>query len=57
MTEEQKIQIVDLRERGYSYGQIANALNISINTIKSFCRRNGLVSTKIKEEPDKDKYK
>jgi hypothetical protein len=28
-----------LREKGVSYGQIAAALNMSVNTVKSFCRR------------------
>jgi len=40
MTEEQKTQIINLRDEGYSYGEIASALNISVNTVKSFCRRN-----------------
>lgn len=50
MTEEQKIQIINLRNEGYSYGQIADELNISINTIKSFCRRNDITDKKLKEE-------
>lgn len=51
MNEEQKTQIIILRKQGHSYGQIANELNISINTIKSFCRRNHLTDTKLKEDP------
>lgn len=50
MPEEQKLQIVNLRKKGHSYGQIADVLNISINTIKSFCRRNGLVNSNAKED-------
>lgn len=43
MTEEQKTQIVDLRGEGYGYVRIAQALGISENTVKSFCRRKKLV--------------
>ena len=42
MTEEQKKQIVDLRGDGYGYVRIAQALGISENTVKSFCRRKRL---------------
>lgn len=37
--------ITRLRQAGYSYKEIADALKISINTVKSFCRRNGLTGT------------
>lgn len=40
MTEEQKIQIKRKRAAGNGYGTIARELNLSINTVKSFCRRN-----------------
>ncbi len=42
MTKEHKNLIVDLRKKGYGYATIAKATALSINTIKSFCRRNGL---------------
>lgn len=42
MNELQKQQIIELRNQGISYSKIADALGISINTIKSFCRRNNL---------------
>jgi endogenous inhibitor of DNA gyrase (YacG/DUF329 family) len=42
MTNLQKEHITVLRERGASYSKISAALNISENTIKSFCRRNNL---------------
>ena len=42
MTEEQKTKIQQLRQRGMGYIRIAQALGISENTIKSFCRRNRL---------------
>ena len=43
MTDNQKIQIIKLRTAGDGYGKIAQKLGISLNTIKSFCRRNDLV--------------
>lgn len=33
--------ITRLRQAGYSYKEIADALKISVNTVKSFCRGNG----------------
>ena len=48
MTDSQKIQIAKLRTAGEGYGKIAQKLGISLNTIKSFCRRNDLgVDTEI----------
>ena len=44
MTQEQKKQLIILRRRGEGYGQIASSIGISINTVKAFCRRNGLVT-------------
>lgn len=40
MNTEQKQKIHKLRESGQSYLQIALALGISENTVKSYCRRN-----------------
>jgi hypothetical protein len=42
MKDIQKTQIVNMRACGKSYTSIANALGISVNTVKSYCRRNGL---------------
>ena len=42
MTREQKQQIVNLRKQGCGYAAIAKTVALSINTVKSFCRRNGL---------------
>ena len=47
MTKLQKEKINMLRIEGYSYAKIAKMLNISENTIKSFCRRNNLTSSSI----------
>lgn len=37
MTENQKANIIQLRKAGYGYGSIAKTLDISLNTVKSFC--------------------
>jgi endogenous inhibitor of DNA gyrase (YacG/DUF329 family) len=42
MTEEKKLHIKKLRADGYGYNRVALALGISVNTVKSFCRRNQL---------------
>lgn len=47
MTDNQKAQIIKLRTAGNSYGKIAQALGISLNTVKSFCRRNAITETKV----------
>lgn len=39
LTDEQKDKIRTLRMAGWGYRSIANKLEISVNTIKSFCRR------------------
>lgn len=45
MTEQQKEQINRLRQEGYGYIRIAQALGISENTVKSYCRRNNLTGS------------
>ena len=52
MTEEQKTKIQQLRQRGMGYIRIAQALGISENTIKSFCRRNRLAGDAVPTLPD-----
>lgn len=42
MRQEQKEKIITLRRRGFGYADIERELGISRNTVKSFCRRNGL---------------
>lgn len=44
MTSSQKALLRELRRSGESYGQIAEALNVSENTVKSFCRREGILA-------------
>lgn len=42
MNIQQKNQIASLRREGYGYAKIADALGLSKNTVKSYCRRNDL---------------
>lgn len=44
MKDEQKRQIIALRRDGVGYGGIASQLGLSINTVKSFCRRHSLAT-------------
>ena len=44
MTSSQRDFLRQLRRSGKSYGQIAQALNISENTAKSICRREGILA-------------
>lgn len=51
MTKKEKESVRFLRGEGYGYLAIATRLGISLNTVKSFCRRNGLGG--IAEKPDR----
>lgn len=42
MNTEQKSRITSLRKEGYGYARIAQALGLSKNTVKSYCKRNNL---------------
>lgn len=42
MTDMEQKQVTRMRKEFYSYKKIAKALSISENTVKSFCKRNGL---------------
>ena len=42
MTTNDKTQIVCMRKAGAGYGVIAQKLGLSVNTVKTFCRRNHL---------------
>lgn len=46
----EKYKITQLRKQGESYTTIARHLNISVNTIKSFCRRNDITIAKSREQ-------
>lgn len=45
MTDQQKEQIRTMRLSGIGYVKIGETLGISDNTVRSFCRRNGLGDT------------
>ena len=47
MTDEQKRKIDDLRQQGLGYMKIGQMLNISDNTVRSYCRRSHLPSNVI----------
>ena len=67
MTEGQKAKIVKMRREGCGYRTIGAALNISYNTIKSYCQRNSLgasfnptdekANPKCREQSDKTEFK
>ena len=44
MTDTHRAEIQMLRLHGLTYKQIADELNLSVNTIKSFCRRNDVTA-------------
>ena len=50
MTNEQRLQIAAYRKTGMGYKQIAKELDLSANSVKSYCRRNGLSSEALEQE-------
>ena len=52
MTREEKIKIQSLRAEGMKYAQIAEHTGLSINTVKSFCRRNEISAETEVEQDD-----
>jgi len=44
MTDLQKDQIITMRKQKMKYADIAQTLGIPVNTIKTFCRRNGMTA-------------
>ena len=56
MTNGEKVQIVQMRKRGLGYTEIARSLGMSVNTVKSYCQRNGLKATVQKEKITKKTY-
>lgn len=46
MTDKQKNQIAEYREQGMSYTEISKKMDISINSIKTYCKRHGLGGVK-----------
>lgn len=50
MTPEEKTKIITLRKAGLGYQPIAEILGMKENTVKTFCRRNGLNVSATKDE-------
>ena len=50
MTNEQRELITAMRCKRLSYTTISKELGLSVNTVKSFCRRNGMVTEKAKTD-------
>lgn len=50
MTNNEKTIVASMRRAGAGYKKIAQELRLSENTIKSYCRRNGLTSTEPEPE-------
>lgn len=46
MTDQEKQRIAVMRSLGESYNEIAGRLNLSVNTVKTFCRRNQLTGVR-----------
>ena len=46
MTNEQRRQISDLRHQGFGYAAIANAVGLSKDSVKAYCRSHGLGGVK-----------
>lgn len=46
MTEIEKIRVTELREAGLGYKSISKQLSVSVNTVKSYCRRNNTTPVK-----------
>ncbi len=42
MTDNEKKQIAEYREQGMSYTEISKVMDLSLNSIKTYCKRNGL---------------
>ena len=46
MTDQEKQRIAVMRSAGESYKEIAKTLNLSLNIVQTFCRRNQLTGTR-----------
>ena len=51
MTKEEKEEIISLRNQSVTYAEISKELNIPVSTIKTFCRRAGMVTPVKKNIP------
>jgi len=53
LTEEQKTAIANFRRNGCGYKKIGQLLGVSGNTVKTYCRRNGLGGTATQNKKQK----
>jgi IS30 family transposase len=44
MTTNQKQQVINMRQQGWTYAKIADSIGLSKNTVKTFCWRNKTIS-------------
>lgn len=51
MTDIERSQITGMRTRGMSYGQIGKSLGIPTSTIKTYCKRAGIIPQGQQEAP------
>lgn len=42
MTDREKSKIIELRKKGYGFGQISKELNIPRSSVSTFCQRNNI---------------
>ena len=49
MNKEQKASVIRMRSDGMTFSEIANQLQLSINTVKSFYRRNAKTVTPLED--------
>lgn len=56
MTNEQKSNIKKMREKLYSYAEIAEILGLSLNSVKSYCLRKGLNTDALIKNAKRCKY-
>ena len=54
MTNGEKMLITQQRRQGLGYTEIARKLGMSVNTVKSFCQRNGIKPVSKTAIPEKD---
>jgi DNA invertase Pin-like site-specific DNA recombinase len=57
MTQEQKRRITEMRKQNLGYAYIAKELDISLNTVKVFCRRNDLAGNRSTTDTHPKKYR
>lgn len=57
MDSEEKLKIRKMRSQGETYARIAEIIGLSMNTVKSFCRRNELKCLDLEDRKTKDTCK